>query len=71
MCNYRVNDFENMPLFYILPYFHELKALYGNDVEDTIFVNYKNICIEGKTFFWKEWFTKGIRKNENLLDEKG
>ena len=57
-CNYRAKDFENMLLFYkdILLYFHELKTLYGCDVGDTILFNNKEICIEGKTFFWKEWF---------------
>ena len=61
-CNYRVKDFENMPLFYkdILLYFHELKTLYGCEVGDTILFNNKEICIDGKTFSWKEWFTKGI-----------
>ena len=55
-CNYRVKGFENMPLFYkaILLYFHELKSLYGCDVGDTILFNNKEICIEGRTFFWKE-----------------
>ena len=31
----------------------------------------KEICIDGKTFFRKEWFMKGIKRIENLLDEKG
>ena len=72
-CNYRVKDFENMPLFYkdILLYFHELKTLYGCDVGDTILFSNKEICIDGKTFFWKEWFMKGIKRIENLLDERG
>ena len=62
-----------MPLFYkdILLYFHELKTLYGCDVGDTILFNNREICIDGKTFFWKEWFMKGIKRIENLLDEKG
>ena len=49
---------------------------------DTILFNNKNICIECKTFFWKEsflpeksfvnqWFTKGIKRIVNLLVEKG
>ena len=67
-CNYRVKDFETS-LFYkdILLHFHELKTLYGCDVGDTILFNNK----DGKTFFWKEWFMKGIKRIENLLDEKG
>ena len=72
-CNYQKKDFENLPLFYkdILLYFHELKTLYGCDVGDTILFNNKEICIRGKTFFWKEWFTKGIKRIEDLLDKKG
>ena len=62
-----------MPLFYrdILLYFHELKTLYGCDKGDTILFNSKEIRIDGKTFFWKEWFMKGIKRIEDLLDEKG
>ena len=62
-CNYRMKDLKNIPLFYedILLYFHELKTLYGCDVGDTILFNNKGICIEGKTFFWKAWFMRGIR----------
>ena len=72
-CNYHVKDFENMPLFYkdILLYFHELKTLYECVVGDTILFNNKEICIDDKTFFWKEWFMKGIKRIEDLLDEKG
>ena len=72
-CNYHVKDFQNMPLFYrdILLYFHELKTLYGCDVGDTILFNNKEIRIDGKTFFWKEWFMKGIKRIEDLFDEKG
>ena len=72
-CNYHVKDFQNMPLFYrdILLYFHELKTLYGCDVGDTILFNNKEIRIDGKTFFWKEWFMKGIKRIEDLFDENG
>jgi len=40
-------------------------------VGDTLLFNYEEICIEGKTFFWKGCFTKGIKRIKNLLDEKG
>jgi len=40
-------------------------------VGDTILFNNEEICIKGKTFLWKEWFTKGIKRIENLLDDKG
>ena len=60
-----------MPLFYrdIPLYFHELKTLYGCDVGDTILFNNKEIRIDGKTFFWKEWFMKGIKRIDDLFDE--
>jgi len=56
--------------------------LYGCDVGDTILFNNGEICIERKTFFCKEsflqekcfvnqWFTRGINRIVNLLDEKG
>jgi len=47
-----------------------VKTLYGCDVVNTILFNNKEICIKGKTFFLKEWFTKGIKRIENLLDER-
>ena len=58
-----------MPLFYedILLHFHELKTLYRCDVGDTILFNNKEIRIDGKTFLWKEWFMKGIKRIEDLL----
>ena len=70
---WHVEDFESLSLFYkdILPYFHELKTLYGCDMVDTLLFNYEEICIEGKTFFWKGCFTKGTKRIENLLDERG
>ena len=64
---------ETYPLFkYILWFFHELKALYGcHHGPDTILFNNKEICIDGKPFFWKEWFKRGIRMIKDLLDKNG
>ena len=73
-CNYDAKDFENVPSFYkdILLFFHELKALYGcHHGQDTMLFNNKEIRIEGKPFFWKEWFEKGIRTIKDLLDKNG
>ena len=70
-CNY---DFENVPSFYkdILLFFHELKALYGcHHGQDTILCNNKEIRIDGKPFFWKGWFEKGMRTIKDLLDKNG
>ena len=63
-CNYHVKHaLRKVPLFYkdILLYFHELKALYGCEVGDAILFNNKEICIERKSSFWKEWFTKELK----------
>ena len=73
-CNYHVKEFENIPSFYkdILLFFHELKTLYGGHCgRDTILFNNREILIDGKSFFWTEWYTKGIRTIRDLLDEKG
>ena len=55
----------------ILLFFHEVKAFYGfHHGRDTILFNNKEIRIDGKpTFFWKEWFDKGIRMIKDLLDK--
>ena len=53
-------------------FFQELKALYGcHPGQDTILFNNKEIRIDGKPFFWKEWFEKGIRTIKDLLDKNG
>ena len=38
---------------------------------DTILFNNEEIRVDGKTFSWKEWFMKGIKRIEHLLDEMG
>ena len=73
-CNYHVNDFEDIPSFYkdILLYFYELKNLYGcQQGRNTILFNNRNIRIDGKTFFWTEWYKKGIRTIRDLLGDNG
>ena len=68
--NYDAKDFENVPSFYkdILLFFHELKALYGcHHGQDTVLFNNKEIRIDSKPFFWKEWFEKGIGTIKDLL----
>ena len=70
--NCDAKDFEDVPSFYkdILSFFHELKALYGcHHGRYTILFNNKEIRIDGKPFFWKEWFEKGIRTIKDLLDK--
>ena len=73
-CNNDAKDFENVPSFYkdILLFFHELKVLYGcHHGQDTVLFDNKEIHIDGKPFFWKEWFEKGIRMIKDLLDKNG
>ena len=73
-CNYDAEDFENASSFYrdILLFFHELKALYGcHHGQDTILFHNKEIRIDGKPFFWKERFEKGITTIKDLLDKNG
>ena len=65
-----------MPSFYqsILIYFHELKNLYNSDhdqTQDLILFNNKEILVEGKTLFFREWLDKGILSIQDLLDDTG
>ena len=63
-----------MPRFYkdILSYFSELKALFGSaQYEDPILFSNQEILIEGKPFFYKDWFLKGIYIIQDLLDKDG
>ena len=75
-CNYDVKYFEKLPNFYkeILKYFSDLKALYNSDLtsnRDITLFNNKEILIGRKSLFNKEWFDKGIRTINDLLDNDG
>ena len=75
-CNYNVKYFEKLPNFYkeILKYFSDLKALYNSDLtsnRDITLFNNKEILIGRKPLFNKEWFDKGIRTINDLLDNDG
>ena len=65
----------NLPLLYreLLQYFHEVTSIYGSNQERKNFLwNNKEITIEGKTLFCKEWFKKGIYLLvQGLLDNDG
>ena len=63
-----------MPAFYIdsIKAWTEVKRvckadLYGNNISSSILCNNKNITIEGKSIYWKEWHTAGIDRVEDLL----
>ena len=73
-CNFRMEDFKDIPRFYrdILSYFKELKSLYVNqNNHETILFNNKKILIEGKPFLLQEWLNRGIRTITDLLDSEG
>ena len=75
-CKYDVKYFEKLPNFYneILKYFSDLKALYNSNLtsnRDIILFNNKEILIGRKPLFNKEWFAKGIRTINDLLDNDG
>ena len=68
-CDYdlRLLNVSNMPAFYIA----EVQVLcntdiHQNNITSSILWNNKNITIEGKSVYWKEWHTAGIdRLDEN------
>ena len=54
----------------MLQFFHELKFSYETDLGQDLFNN-KEILIDHKTFFYKEWFEKGIIRVHDLLTKTG
>ena len=73
-CKYDAKYIKSIPLFYrnILVYFNELKALYDFDqAQDIILFNNKEILVDSKTIFIREWFKKGILSIQDLLDNTG
>ena len=73
-CNYDAKYIKSIPLFYrnILVYFNELKTLYDFDqAQDIILFNNKEILVDSKTIFIREWFKKGILSIQDLLDNTG
>ena len=63
-----------MSQFYkaMLQFFHELKSSYETDLgQDLVLFNNKEILIDHKTFFYKEWFEKGIIRVHDLLTKTG
>ena len=77
-CDYdlRLLNLSDMPAFYIdiLKAWTEVQGLckadfHQNNFRSSILWNNKNITIEGKSVYWKEWHTAGIDRLEDLLDE--
>ena len=75
-CNYEVDllDLNGLPEFYanILKAWSEIKSecIPENHLQipDEILWNNKNITIAGKSIYYKDWHTVGIRKIEDLLN---
>ena len=72
----RLLNLSNMPAFYIdiLKAWTEVQGLcnvgiHQNNIRSSILWNNKNITIEGKSVYWKEWHTAGIDRLGDLLDE--
>ena len=63
---------EKIPTFHrdILAAFHEIKTLYDcNKNGDIILFNNREILVEGKPAFIREWFAKGILTIKDILNE--
>ena len=66
--------FQGLPKFYkdILTFFDELKSLYRYDYDkETFLFNKREILVDGKPVFFKEWFSKGVVSVKDLLSESG
>ena len=64
----------DLPQFYnlILRYFLELKESFLNQSgQELILFNNKDILINGHTFFYKNWFDRGIHLVQDLLESDG
>ena len=73
-CNYDVKYLRHIPTFYrdILITFDEIKTLCNFDQgNNTIVFNNKDILVDGKPLFIREWFTKGIYTIQQLFNEQG
>jgi len=73
-CNYDVKYLRHIPTFYrdILIAFDEIKTLYNYDQgTETILFNNKEILVDGKPLFIREWFTKCIDTIQQLFNENG
>ncbi len=73
-CNYDASFLNSkLPTFFkdMLFFFDELKTLYNYDLGQMALFNNREILIDGKPLFIKEWFSKGIISISDLLDEQG
>ena len=75
-CNYDKHFLEqiNLPQFYklILLYFLEIKESFPNQSgQELILFNNKDILINGRTIFYRDWFDRGIYLVRDLLKSDG
>ena len=69
-CNYDTAYLRWIPQFYkeLLDYFKIIKYVYNGE---SIIWNNKNIIIDGKSVFWKDWFENGVVYIHDLINENG
>ena len=74
-CNYDPRYLDRkLPIFYgdVMSLFVQIKRqLTQKDEQDIILLNNKEILIDGKPFFIREWFAKGIISIKDILQENG
>ena len=74
-CNYDPRYLDpKLPIFYrdIHSFFVQIKSrLKQEDEQEIILFNNKEILIDGKPFFIREWFSKGIISIKDLLHDYG
>ena len=73
-CNYDTKYFTHLPTFYkeILEFFKELKILYGYDyANDLIIFNNKEILVDRKTVYHRDWMENGVISVKDLLNDDG
>ena len=74
-CNYDAKYLDpKLPAFYndILSFFSKFKSQYNYEQgQEIILFNNQAILIDGKPFFFREWFSKGIICINDLLNENG
>ena len=76
-CNYDINSLQlnRLPGFYheVLKHWQSSKQAFQNNksLQNEIIWNNRNIKIEGKTPFYKNWFEKNILRIKNLLQNDG
>ena len=73
--NYDVKFLKDLdiPPFYkqILHFFLDLKNLYNSEEQEMILFNNKEILIDGRTIFYRDWVDKGVLTLHDVIDTNG